>query len=60
MKFYIVQGTSKLPEVKIVEIFSENLMIGIELTKKYPLRGYILGMLMHTTALDRLWGGDFS
>ena len=28
------------------------------LTRKYPLRGYILGVLKHTTALDRLWGGD--
>ena len=25
---------------------------------KYPLCGYILGVLTHTTALDRLWGGD--
>ena len=29
-----------------------------EETRKYPLRGYILGVLTHTTALDRLWGGD--
>ena len=28
------------------------------ITKKYPLRGYILGVLTHTTALDRLWGVD--
>ena len=27
-------------------------------TRKYPLRGYILGVLTHTTALDRLWEGD--
>ena len=27
-------------------------------TRKYPLREYILGVLTHTTALDRLWGGD--
>ena len=27
-------------------------------TRKYPLRGYILGVLTHTNALDRLWGGD--
>ena len=27
-------------------------------TRKYPLCGYILGVLTHTTALDRLWGGD--
>ena len=30
----------------------------LEITRKYPLRGYILGVLMHTTAWDRLWGGD--
>ena len=27
-------------------------------TRKYPLWGYILGVLTHTTALDRHWGGD--
>ena len=27
-------------------------------TRKYPLRGYILGVLTHTTALDQHWGGD--
>ena len=27
-------------------------------TMKYPLHGYILGVLMHTTAWDRLWGGN--
>ena len=32
--------------------------IEIVLTRKYPLRGYILGVLTHTTALDRHWGGD--
>ena len=26
--------------------------------RKYPLSGYILGALTHTTALDRLWGGN--
>ena len=26
-------------------------------TRKYPLRKYILGVLTHTTGLDRLWGG---
>ena len=25
---------------------------------KYPLCGYILGVLMHTTAWDGHWGGD--
>ena len=28
-------------------------------TRKYPMRGYILSVLTHTTAWDRLWGGDF-
>ena len=32
--------------------------IAFILTRKYPLRGYILSVLTHTTALDRLWGGD--
>ena len=27
-------------------------------TRKYPLCGYILGVLSHTTTRDRLWGGD--
>ena len=27
-------------------------------TRKYLLREYILGVLTHTTALDRLWGYD--
>ena len=27
-------------------------------TRKSPLRGDILGVLTHTTALDRDWGGD--
>ena len=26
--------------------------------RKYPLCGYILDVLTHTTAKDRLWGGD--
>ena len=31
---------------------------GLIVTRKYPLRGYILGVLTHTTAWDRHWGGD--
>ena len=27
-------------------------------TRKYPLCGYFLGVLKHTNAWDRLWGGD--
>ena len=30
----------------------------LEISMKYPLHGYILGVLTHTTALDQLWGGD--
>ena len=30
----------------------------LKLTRKYPLRGYFLGVLTHTTAWDRLWRGD--
>ena len=38
--------------------FSIVTKLDIVTTRKYPLRGYILGVLTHTTALDRLWGGD--
>ena len=38
--------------------FSSKYFGFISFTRKYPLRGYILGVLTHTTALDRLWGGD--
>ena len=27
-------------------------------TRKYPLRGYFLGVLTHTTAWDQHWGRD--
>ena len=27
-------------------------------TRKYPLREYILGVMTHATAWDRLWGDD--
>ena len=30
----------------------------IFVTRKYLLRGYILGVLIHTTAWGRYWGGD--
>ena len=48
-------------EIKIYEKncpFKNTNPLIIELTRKYPLRGYFLGVLTHTTALDRLWGGD--
>ena len=31
---------------------------GLVVTRKYPLRRYILGVLTHTTAWDQNWGGD--
>ena len=30
----------------------------INFTRKYLLRGYILGVLTHTTAWDQHWGSD--
>ena len=35
--------------------FVENI---VYFTRKYPLRGYFLGVLTHTTAWDQLQGGD--
>ena len=32
--------------------------VNIYFTTKYPLCGYILGVLTHSTAWDRLWRGD--
>ena len=47
---------SALQKVPTERILSFKLKI--EHTRKYPLLGYILGVLTHTTDLDRLWGGD--
>ena len=33
-------------------------MLKYSVTRKYPLRGYIVGVLTHTTAWDRHWRGD--
>ena len=38
-------------------IFSEEPLAFVE-TRKYMLRGYIQGVLTHTTALDQHWGDD--
>ena len=32
--------------------------IMLNVTRKYPLRGYILGVLTHTTTWDQIWGGN--
>ena len=34
--------------------------VEIVITRKYPLRGYILGVLAHTTAWDRHWRGNIT
>ena len=44
--------------VVIAELLDLILIAKSIFTRKYPLRGYFLGVLTHTTALDRLWGGD--
>ena len=58
---YIIRVNSIL-EVLASEILnlliSLCLQIIISTTKKYPLRGYILGVLTHTTAQDQRWRGD--
>ena len=36
----------------------EESVLKCKLTRKYPLCRYILGVLMYTTAWDRLWEGD--
>ena len=35
-------------------------VVCVSTPRKYPLRGYILGVPTHTTALDWLWGGDWT
>ena len=48
--------------VDLKKSFIQNLVWkwirNLSYTRKYPLRGYILGVLTHTTAWDQLWGGD--
>ena len=42
---------------KIIKCLILNLPL-YKMTRKYPLRGYILGVLTHPTAWDRHWRGD--
>ena len=48
-------NNAQLPPIEKDHEFRKLLL---DVTRKYPLRGYILGVLTHTIALDRLWGGD--
>ena len=45
--------------ITVVEIYivTGGIQYIYTVTRKYPLRGYIFGVLVYTTALDRLWGG---
>ena len=56
----ISQNITDLYYVIFYEMLGSYLLLCIKFvnTRKYPLRRYILGVLTHTTAWDRLWGGD--
>ena len=49
---------SYLWTAKVQNIYLRINFMHYEITRKYPLRRYILGVLTHTTAWDQLWGGD--
>ena len=49
-------GELDVKEISLKGIFQSNSSIVI--TRKYPLRGYILGILTHKTAWRRHWRGD--
>ena len=46
----------KQTDIGTDRLFLENIILDV--TRKYPLCGYILCVLTHTTAWDQLWGGD--
>ena len=47
-----------IPTEKYIPGKSIFCSINMDKTRKYPLRGYILGVLTHTTAWDQHWWGD--
>ena len=49
---------ARCPQEAISVLRFKNIVSLYIITRKYPLRGYFLGVLTHTTAWDRLWGGD--
>ena len=55
--YWVNLNTRKFLRVFVLKSWKFNCLV-ISNTKKYPLRGYILGVLMHTTAWDQLWGRD--
>ena len=56
--FYLFQKIFSGLENKYQQLKYLVATFTLVITRKYPLRGYILGVLTHTTAWDRLWGGD--
>ena len=62
-KFYVCRTWSavhsqKAPHLVGVFFASSYTCEYCTFTRKYPLCGYILGVLKHTTAWDQNWGGD--
>ena len=72
-EFVLLKGNifkeSIFTEILVCEIFSfkfvavlrkneDKTFVNFFITRKYPLRGYILGVLTHTTTWDRHRGGD--
>ena len=45
-------------EQKLFWTGSNHFLLNLEYTRKYPLRGCILGVLTHTIAWEQLWEGD--
>ena len=51
---FAIFSKKKIRKFGNYEIYFSKLQTNIYITRKYPLRGYFLGVLMHTTAWDRL------
>ena len=56
MKPTIIEDSETSDEDAIIRLVLY--LIQIYHTRKYPLHGYILGVLTHPTAWDQHWGGD--
>ena len=55
-----MQKATKLILQQSVQNICSNMkmFVPFDQSRKFSIRGYILGVLAHTTALDQLWGGD--
>ena len=56
--FHVHQGNCPKQYIRGCGIPASNHCLKLVIARKYPLPGYILGVLTHTTAWDRHWGGD--